>query len=176
MNITQNSGQSSGSNFDLGYFSCGIVWVGTSRHGNVWDRLGGNQGIHYQFAVALLRGRNSWVNVTVSFYAILGAQLFSPQARAFEDWNRKHHRIPPTPPSIPPDGLILFCPHFVLFWFTHQGEQRDEGGGEGGLICSLPCNCSTIGHASISGRITVPNFNRDTSNIWALITLLPYVT
>ena len=34
----------------------------------------------------------------------------------------------------------------------------------------------TIDHASLARRSTVPTANRDTSNIWALITLLPYIT
>ena len=34
----------------------------------------------------------------------------------------------------------------------------------------------TIDHASLSRRSTVPTLNRDTSNIWALVTILPYTT
>ena len=34
----------------------------------------------------------------------------------------------------------------------------------------------TIDHASLSRRSTVPTPNRDTSNIWALITLHPHIT
>ena len=41
----------------------------------------------------------------------------------------------------------------------------------------LVCLCHlAIDHASLSRRSTVPTPNRDNSNIWALLTLLPYTT
>ena len=49
-----------------------------------------------------------------------------------------------------------------------------EGGGGYSFVACL--SHSTIDHASLSRRSTVTTPNRDTSNIWALITLLPYIT
>ena len=49
-----------------------------------------------------------------------------------------------------------------------------EGGGRTHLL--LASSYLTIDHASLSRRSTVPTPNRDTSNIWALITRFPYIT
>ena len=48
----------------------------------------------------------------------------------------------------------------------------------GGAYSFVACCLShlTIDHAFLSRRSTVPTPNRDTSNIWALITLFPYNT
>ena len=60
-----------------------------------------------------------------------------------------------------------------------------EGWGNGRLAVLMGGGCSfvdclshlTIDHASISRRSTVfPTPISDTSNIWALITLVPYIT
>ena len=48
------------------------------------------------------------------------------------------------------------------------------GGGAYSFVACL--SHLTIDHASLSRRSTVPTPNRDTSNIWALITLFPYIT
>ena len=58
--------------------------------------------------------------------------------------------------------------------FTNKAEIAGRGGG-GVLIYCLPQSFDHS-HASLSRRSTVPTpiNNRDTSNIWALITLLPY--
>ena len=48
----------------------------------------------------------------------------------------------------------------------------------GGGTCSFAACLGhlTIDHASLSRPSTVPTPTRDTSNIWALITILPYIT
>ena len=52
-----------------------------------------------------------------------------------------------------------------------------DRGGWGGAYSFVAClSHLTIDHASLSRRSTVPTPNRDTSNIWALMTLLPYTT
>ena len=58
-------------------------------------------------------------------------------------------------------------------------NNKDAGEGSGGGMAYLFVACLshlTIDHASLSRRSTVPTPNRDTSNVWALITLLPYIT
>ena len=46
-----------------------------------------------------------------------------------------------------------------------------------GAYSSVAClSHLALDHASLSRRSTVPTPNRDTSNIWALITLLPCIT
>ena len=56
-------------------------------------------------------------------------------------------------------------------------RRRRRAGGGGGAYSFVACLCHlTIDHASLSRRSAVPTPNRDTSNIWALITLLPYFT
>ena len=55
-----------------------------------------------------------------------------------------------------------------------RGGQRFK---EGGAYSFAACLSNlTIDHASLSSRSTVPTPNRDTSNIWALITLIPNIT
>ena len=49
-----------------------------------------------------------------------------------------------------------------------------EGGGAYSFVACL--RHLTIDHASLPRRSTAPTPNKDTSNIWALITLLPYIT
>ena len=51
--------------------------------------------------------------------------------------------------------------------------RRDRGGAYSFVAC---LGHLAIEHASLSRRSTVPTPNRDTSNIWALIMLLPYTT
>ena len=56
-------------------------------------------------------------------------------------------------------------------------EGGREGGGGGRAYSFVAClNHLTIDHASLSRRSTVPTPDRDTSNIWALIKLFPYIT
>ena len=51
------------------------------------------------------------------------------------------------------------------------------GGGTGGAYSFVAClSRLTIDHASLSRRSTVPTPNRDTTSVWALITLFPYIT
>ena len=69
-----------------------------------------------------------------------------------------------------------------------QGGVRNEGGvrgrewgwgwrwGGGGFSFVACLSHLTIDHASLSRRSTVLTPNKDTSNIGALITLLPYIT
>ena len=59
-----------------------------------------------------------------------------------------------------------------------QLSPGQTGGGEGGGAYSFVACLGhlTIDHASLSRRSTVPTPNRDTSNIWALVALLPYIT
>ena len=61
---------------------------------------------------------------------------------------------------------------------AHTQVRRAAGGGWGGGAYSFVACLShlTIDHASLSRRSTVLAPNRDTSNIWALITLLPCTT
>ena len=47
-------------------------------------------------------------------------------------------------------------------------------GGAGYSFVACPSHL-TIDHASLSRRSTLPSPNRDTSNIWALITLIPHI-
>ena len=60
-----------------------------------------------------------------------------------------------------------------------SGEGTGTGTGGGAAYSFVAClSHLTIDHASLSRRSTVPTPtpNRDTSNIWALITLLPCIT
>ena len=55
--------------------------------------------------------------------------------------------------------------------------KEATGGRGGGAYSFVACLSNlTIDHESLSRRSIVPTPNRDTSNIWALITLLPYTT
>ena len=70
-------------------------------------------------------------------------------------------------------------PRLLLLGKFTRGRRRVERGGEGGggAYSFVACLSNlTIDHASLSRRSTVPTPNRDTSNIWALITRLPYTT
>ena len=55
-----------------------------------------------------------------------------------------------------------------------RDEVRTRGGGAGLSFVAFLSHL-TIDHASFSRRSTVPTPSRDTSNVWALITLLPYI-
>ena len=57
---------------------------------------------------------------------------------------------------------------------VEDGSGGTLGGGGYSFVACL--DHLTFDHASLSRRSTVPTPNRDTSNIWALITLLPYIT
>ena len=57
-------------------------------------------------------------------------------------------------------------------WWGWLGRVGGGGGGYSFFAC---LSHLTIDHASLSRRSTVPTPNRDTSNVWALITLLPYI-
>ena len=50
--------------------------------------------------------------------------------------------------------------------------------GRGGAYSFVACHSDffPIDHEPLSRRSTAPTPNRDTSNIWALITLLSYIT
>ena len=69
----------------------------------------------------------------------------------------------------------------ALFRFRHCGgvsrvcdHDRDHGyGREGGEGVFIRCCHLTFFHAFLSTRSTVPTTNRDTSNIWVLITFVP---
>ena len=58
-----------------------------------------------------------------------------------------------------------------------KGRFVFVGGGAGGEAYSFVACLSrlTIDHVSLSRRSAVQTPHRDTSNIWALITLLPYI-
>ena len=58
-----------------------------------------------------------------------------------------------------------------------QATERGGGMLRGG-VSSFVARLShlSIDHASLSRRSTVPTPNRDTSNIWALITIVPCIT
>ena len=60
--------------------------------------------------------------------------------------------------------------------FPPPGGLHIEKGrrGRGGVLGFVCLSHSTIEHASLSRRSTVATPNRDTSNSWALITILPY--
>ena len=55
-------------------------------------------------------------------------------------------------------------------------RKRGEGGGEGAYSFVAGLSHLTGDHASLSRRSTVPTRNGETSNVWALITFLPYIT
>ena len=57
---------------------------------------------------------------------------------------------------------------------TRFSPRRWAGGGAYSFVACLVSHL-TIDHASLSRRSTVPTPNRDTSNVWALSTFIPYV-
>ena len=57
---------------------------------------------------------------------------------------------------------------------TYQRSWAGKGG-RGGYSFVACLSYLTIDHASLSRRSTVPTPNRDTSNIWTLSTVLPYM-
>ena len=59
-----------------------------------------------------------------------------------------------------------------------EGAYSFVGWGGGGMGYSFVACLShlTVDHASLSRQSTVPTPNRDTSNIWALVTLFPHST
>ena len=64
--------------------------------------------------------------------------------------------------------------HFLAFGGASSGSLSAAGGEAYSFVACL--HHSTIDHASLSRRGAVPTSNRETSNIWALITFFPYVT
>ena len=62
-------------------------------------------------------------------------------------------------------------------WLGWVWERWHGVDGEGGGACSFVVCLSnlTTDHASLSRRRTVPTRNRNTSNVWALITFVPYI-
>ena len=58
----------------------------------------------------------------------------------------------------------------------HVNSVAVRGGGWGGAYSFVELSRLTIDHASLSRRSTVSTPNGDISNIWALITLVPYIT
>ena len=99
------------------------------------------------------------------------------QSRVPGDWDRMHLTWNKGQNGKLTEALYLiarlflpennFPPHFFRFftWFWRP---------PGGVFICVHVSRLTIDHASLSRRSTVPTPNRDTSNIWALITLLPY--
>ena len=75
-------------------------------------------------------------------------------------------------PRQPPQGRPLF---FRRHASNYSTSILPTGGG-GILICCFCLSHLTIDHASLSRRSTVPSPNRDTCNIWALITFCSYFT
>ena len=65
---------------------------------------------------------------------------------------------------------------FKLQFTGSPGSKKETEGGRGGVLIFSCFIHLTIDHASLSRRSTVPTPDGDTSNIWALITLLPYIT
>ena len=64
-----------------------------------------------------------------------------------------------------------------FYFFFASGNTRTAKRGGGGAYSSVACPSHlTIDHASLSRQGTVPTSNRGTANIWALVTLLPYIT
>ena len=64
---------------------------------------------------------------------------------------------------------------FLLFLMLSGVCACVGGGGKAYSFAACPSHL-TLDHASLSRRSTVPTPNRDTFNIWALITLFPCTT
>ena len=69
-----------------------------------------------------------------------------------------------------------FCSRKTCLGVHPIGAETESG--EDGGACSFVAflNHLIIDHASFSRRSTVPTPNRATFNVWALITLVPYIT
>ena len=65
---------------------------------------------------------------------------------------------------------------FVLHLVTQAQFQGEKGGAYSFVACLSHLTIPLTTHASLSRRSTVPTPNRDTPDIRALITLLPYTT
>ena len=76
------------------------------------------------------------------------------------------------------EGVALKVLHHGVFHYLlpRPGRRWREGGGEGAYSFVACLRHLTIDRASLSRRSTVPTPIRDTSNIWAPMTLLPYIT
>ena len=74
------------------------------------------------------------------------------------------------------EAIASSSPSFTIL--TYTGAYATGTGGEGGGGYSFVACLShlTIDHASLSRWSPVLTPKRDTSNIWTLITLLPYIT
>ena len=67
------------------------------------------------------------------------------------------------------------CSRVEILHVCFRSKHGAAGGGGGGGVLVVAClSHLTIDHESLLRRSTVPTPNRDNSNIWALITLLPY--
>ena len=73
---------------------------------------------------------------------------------------------------VPKPPLFVVRVSLVL-WQTPLRKSSPPGGGRAYSFVACLSRL-TIDHASFSRRSTVPTSNRDTSNIWALITFFPY--
>ena len=54
------------------------------------------------------------------------------------------------------------------------GRERGRGSRRYSMVACL--RHLTVDHASLSRQATLPTPHRETSNIWALFTFLPYIT
>ena len=66
----------------------------------------------------------------------------------------------------------------VVYPEEEVGREMEQGRNGGGWAYSFVVRPShlTVDHASISRRSIVPTPDRDTFNVWALITLFLYIT
>ena len=73
---------------------------------------------------------------------------------------------------------FMACPSRLIIdhAFVSRRSPFPAFGGGGGYSLVACLSHLTIDHAFLSRRSTVPAPDRDTSNIWALVTLLPYTT